>query len=147
MYSPTSTVTSHDVEPNLISILVSPMAWCIRSKPPFPGKRVTTTTPIATNTSKNDDTTNHTHNHKNKYNLDRRAEIVIESIRVLFALQNVQNAAYKKVNNKHPTIMTQLGIIIVDILHLPNNDERVYEVKVSVIIIYIGIALAEGFVA
>ena len=122
--SPSKEATNY-VEPNLISILVSTMTWCIRSKPPFPGKRVITTTSNTTNDK----------NSENNQNLDRRAELAIESIRVLFALQNVQNSAYKKVNAKHPTIMTQLGIIIVDILHLPNNDERVYEVKVAVLML------------
>ncbi len=100
--------TTSLIETNLISILVSTLAWSIRSKPPFPG---------------------------NTELLDRRSEIVIEIIRVLFALQHRHNTSYKKVNESNPEAMTQLGVLIVDILHLPNKDKRVYECKVSVLIL------------
>jgi len=101
-------LTTSLVETNLITILVSTLAWSIRSLPPFPGK----------NSS-----------------LDRRSEIAIEIVRVLFALQHKHNTSYKKVNDSNPEVMTQLGVLIVDILHLPNKDKRVYECKVSVLIL------------
>ena len=96
--------------PTLFSILVSTLAWSIRSNPPFPGK-------------------------KQNSKLDRRSEISIETIRVLFALQNRHQTSFKKVNESNPEIMTQLGIIMTDILNLSNHDPRVYECKVTVLIL------------
>ena len=72
--------------------------------------------------------------------LDQRWDVAIEIIRVLFALQNRHKSAYNKINERYPHIMTQLGVIIADILHLPNNDDRdghnrLYECKNTALII------------
>ena len=90
------TLPESSVKTNLISILVSTLAWSIRSLPPFPG---------------------------NNHLLDKRSEIAVEIVRVLFAMQHTHHSPYKKVNDSYPEVMTQLGVLIVDILHLPNRDE------------------------
>ena len=107
--NPLSSVKSTKNEANMVSILVSTLAWSIRSKPSFPGSIHDT--------------------------FDKRSEIVIEIVRILFAVRNRHITAYTKVSNANPDIMTQLGVIIVDLIHLPNKDRRVYECKVSVLML------------
>ena len=99
-------------EPNIVSILISTLAWSIRSFP----KISTSTTPIPKN--------------------DNRIDIAIEIIRVLFAIQNRHRSYYKQISDKDTPTMTQLGILIIDILHLPNNTHpKLYECKSTVVIL------------
>jgi len=100
--------TTTSAQPNLFTILVSTLAWCIRSKEPaaFPGYDIDN---------------------------DKRAELATEIINVLFAVRNGQGSSL--LNSNYQEVMTQLGIILVDILHLPNQDTRVYECKLSSLIL------------
>ena len=99
-------------EPNMVSILVSTLAWSIRSNP------TSTTTMTPTN--------------------DACIDIAIEIIRVLFAIQNRHRSYYKQISDNDTPTMTQLGILIIDILHLPNNTHpKFYECKSTVVILLI----------
>ncbi len=93
---------------NLFSILVATLAWSLRSQPPFPGDSPT----------------------------DRRAELTAEILRVLFALRS-GGAATKRVEAENPLLMAQLGVILVEILRMPNHDRRCYECKLAVVVLLI----------
>jgi len=96
---------SIDTAVNILSVLVSLLAWTLRSKPDFPGNK----------------------------NFDRRSELATEILRVLFAIRSNSALITKKLEESNPDIMTQLGILLVDILHLPNKDRRTYECKLAVL--------------
>ena len=116
---------------NLVSILVATLAWSVRSQSSSSSSSSSTTNNIASNTI---------YDENENQLLDQRWDVAIEIIRVLFALQNRHKSAYNKINERYPRIMTQLGVIIADILHLPNNDDRdghnrLYECKNTALII------------
>jgi len=116
---------------SLLTVLVTILAWTIRSEPSFPG-------------SENDST-------------DRRFDLVIEILRVMFAVQcsvgthhngsgssssssssgngngNAIEIGVKQLESENPEAMTQLGILLIDILLLPNRDRRSYECKLGVL--------------
>jgi hypothetical protein len=61
-------------------------------------------------------------------NFDRRSELVLEILRALFALDaGVSSKQYSE------NTMTQIGILLCDLLKLPNADARVYECKLAVV--------------
>ncbi len=88
---------------NLLSILVVTLAWSLRSEPTFP--------------SPSSD--------------DKRPDLIIEITRVLFALRNGNSKAAQHMELENQEIMTQMGVLIVDILKLPNRDQRCYECKLA----------------
>ena len=59
---------------------------------------------------------------------DRRSELALEILRALYAL-NTCSAR----RQPSPETMTQIGIVLCDLLHLSNSDERCYEIKLSVV--------------
>ena len=90
---------------NLFTMLVSTLAWALRSEPSFP--------------SSTDQ-------------LDRRSDLMIEIIHVLFALRSVgSKPAVERMELENDSMMTQLGIIIIDLLKLPNRNQRCYECKLA----------------
>jgi hypothetical protein len=109
----TELIIMEDIQPTLLSILISTLTWSIRSSQLL----------------HNDADDNNSQHHHLKI------DIAIEIIRVLFALQNRHKSSYKKANEENPQVMTQLGILIVDILHLPNTNPHIYECKVSILIL------------
>jgi len=90
---------------NVLSALVPLLAWTLNSKPTFPG---------------NDSS-------------DLRSELAIEILRVLFAIRGNGATISKQLEESNPELMTQLGILLVDILHLPNSNTRAYETKLAVL--------------
>ena len=90
---------------NLFTILVSTLAWALRSEPS-----------LATSTDV----------------LDRRSDLMIEIIHVLFALRSVgSKTVVERMELENNAMMTQLGIIIVDLLKLPNRNQRCYDCKLA----------------
>jgi len=92
---------------NLFTILVINLSWALRSEPAFPSQ----------------------------LKGDKRSDLIIEIIRVLFALRNGNAKAVAKMEADNQEIMTQMGIIIVDILKLPHRDKRCYECKLGALLL------------
>jgi len=103
---------SHEQQQQVVAdattVLIATLAWCIKSSPAFPGK--------------------------DRIN-DRRSDVALEILRILFALGGSDNASSannnNRTNNPHFDLMTQMGILLGDILHLPNANVATYEVKVA----------------
>lgn len=91
------------IKGSTLSVLVSLLAWTLQSDPTFPGSDPS----------------------------DLRSQLAIEILRVLFAIRSNDSNITKKLEESNPEVMTQLGILIVDILHLSNRDRRAYETKLS----------------
>ena len=91
---------------NVLTILISTLSWCIHS-PDFPG-------PMD----------------------DRRTDLAIEIIRILFAIRGVLGRnRVNEMEAENKEIMTALGILVVKILHLSNRDTRVYQCKLSTLML------------
>uniref|UniRef100_A0A7S2L5W3 Uncharacterized protein n=1 Tax=Leptocylindrus danicus TaxID=163516 RepID=A0A7S2L5W3_9STRA len=97
---------------DFVRALVATMAWAVRSEPRFPG---------------NDN--------------DHRADLVEEVLQLLLAIQPMYTGRYAaqvksstSQEDKKET-MTQLGIILCDILHIPNADSRAYRCKLAVVML------------
>jgi hypothetical protein len=91
---------------NVLTILISTLSWCINS-PDFPG-------PMD----------------------DRRSDLAIEIIRIIFAIRGVLGKnRVNEMEAENKEIMTALGILIVKILHLSNRDTRVYQCKLSTLML------------
>jgi hypothetical protein len=91
---------------NVLTILISTLSWCVHSHD-FPGSVD-----------------------------DRRSDLAIEIIRVLFAIRGVlgrNQVNEMEADNKE--IMTTLGFLMVDILHRSNRDNRVYQCKLSILML------------
>jgi hypothetical protein len=95
------------VKLNLFTILVATLAWALRSESVFPSP--------------------------NK--ADRRPDLIIEIIRVLFALRSGNSKTVQKMEAENVEMMTQMGVLIVDILKLPHQDQRCYECKLAVLLL------------
>jgi len=93
---------------SLRTVLVSTLAWCIRSNSPsFPGL-------IS----------------------DRRPDLVVEILNTLFAMSpgvSMNILSSKNDSFEEEDTMTQLGILLCDIIRLPNADARVYKCKLAVV--------------
>uniref|UniRef100_A0A7S4HXF2 Uncharacterized protein n=1 Tax=Odontella aurita TaxID=265563 RepID=A0A7S4HXF2_9STRA len=89
---------------DLASVLVATLAWTLRSDPPFPG-----TDPG-----------------------DRRSDLAVEVMRIMFVLQLRHASNNDEVKNDND-MMTQIGILICDILQLPNADFRIYDIKLAAV--------------
>lgn len=97
---------------DFVRALVATMAWAVRSEPDFPG-----------------------------YDNDHRADLVEEILQLLLAIQPMYTGRYAQqaksstsAEEKEET-MTQLGIIICDILRIPNPDSRAYRCKLAVVML------------
>ena len=99
---------------SLLTILVTTLAWSIRSTTPtpFPGDQD-----------------------------DRRCELAKEIISILFALNMGPCSKQIKSSAENRNIMTQLGVLIVDILHLPKVDGRVHDLKLQVLILLLDVTV------
>jgi hypothetical protein len=84
---------------DLLEVLVATMSWAFRS-PDFPGD-----------------------------NSDRRADLALEILRALFAL----DAGLSSRSQYSENTMTQIGILLCDLLKLPNSDARVFECKLAAV--------------
>lgn len=60
---------------------------------------------------------------------DRRAELALEILRALFAM----DAEVSSKSHYSQETMTQLGIILCELLKLPNSDARVFQCKLAVV--------------
>jgi len=99
-------VIAHEVQynVNLFTILVSTLAWALRSQPSL--------------------STSHP--------MDRRSDLIIEIIHVLFALRSVgSKRVVDQMELENRAMMTQLGIIILDLLKLPNRNKKCYDCKLA----------------
>ena len=85
---------------DLLEVLVATMSWAFRSEPAFPGD-----------------------------SSDRRADLVLEILRALFAL----DAGISSRSQYSENTMTQIGILLCDFFKLPNSDARVYECKLAAV--------------
>ena len=85
---------------DLLEVLVATMSWAVRSKAPFPGDAA-----------------------------DRRADLVLEILRALFAL----DAGISSKTRYSENSMTQIGILLCDLLKLSSADARVYECKLAIV--------------
>jgi hypothetical protein len=56
---------------------------------------------------------------------DRRPDLVLEILRTMYALQSRTNPSYDT--------MTQIGILLCELLHYSNADIRLYEMKLAVV--------------
>eukprot|EP00816_Leptocylindrus_hargravesii_P009469 CAMPEP_0196821588 /NCGR_PEP_ID=MMETSP1362-20130617/79962_1 /TAXON_ID=163516 /ORGANISM="Leptocylindrus danicus, Strain CCMP1856" /LENGTH=498 /DNA_ID=CAMNT_0042200829 /DNA_START=169 /DNA_END=1665 /DNA_ORIENTATION=+ len=97
---------------DFVRALVATMAWAVRSEPRFPG---------------NDN--------------DHRADLVEEILQLLLAIQPMYTGRYAaqvksstSQEDKEET-MTQLGIILCDVLSVPNADSRAYRCKLAVVML------------
>jgi hypothetical protein len=91
---------------NVLTILITTLSWCVHS-PDFPGSTE-----------------------------DRRSDLAIEIIRVLFAIRGVLGKhQVKEMEDENQEIMTRLGNLIVYMLHLSNQNSRVYQCKLSVLML------------
>jgi len=77
---------------------------------------------------------------------DLRPELSLEMLNILFIIQSVESK-YKNTQNinsseikdeekkidKNQAILTQIGILFTDILHLSNHNHRIYKVKLAVV--------------
>ena len=72
---------------------------------------------------------------------DRRSELAKEIISILFELNFGPTSKQIKSSSGHSVLimLTPLGVLIVDPLHLSNGDERVYDLKLQVLILWIGV--------
>ena len=92
---------------DLVHVLIATSAWCMRSSI-FPG----------------DD-------------LDQRADLLEENLNVLFLLQPTYSGNLARFVKHMPSdegkeeVLTQLGILVCDILHLCNRDSRSYRCKLA----------------
>ena len=93
---------------SLRTVLVATLAWCIRSNSPsFPGL-------IG----------------------DRRPDLVVEILNTLFAMSPGVSQSLSSNGNdsfEEEDTMTQLGILLCDIIRYPNADVRVYKCKLAVV--------------
>jgi len=74
---------------------------------------------------------------------DLRPELAIEILNILFIVQSIQNRNQSNLSknandltNSHQdeeVVMAQIGMLLPDILHLPNDNMRVYKIKLSVV--------------
>ncbi|KAL7538396.1 hypothetical protein ACHAXR_011412 [Thalassiosira sp. AJA248-18] len=60
---------------------------------------------------------------------DRRSELVVEILRAMYAL----NLCSARSRRPSQDTMTQIGIILCDLLHLSNSDERCYNIKLAAV--------------
>ena len=102
------TIVTQQYKLNLFTILVSTLAWSLRSDPRFPSQDPA----------------------------DRRSDLLIEIIHVLFALRSVgSKSSMEQMEQENQEMMTQMGVLIVDILKLPNQDQRGYDCKLAVLLL------------
>ena len=87
----------------LSETLIATLAWAFRSEPPFPG--VTSA--------------------------DRRSDLVLEILRALYALDTTSDPS--KSSRPCNDAMDQIAVILCELLRFPNADERVYQIKLSVV--------------
>eukprot|EP00979_Chaetoceros_neogracilis_P000251 scaffold72_cov274-Chaetoceros_neogracile.AAC.6 len=102
----TPPVIAHEVqyEVNLFTILVSTLAWALRSEPSFPSS----------------------------HPMDRRSDLIIEIIHALFAIRSVgSKRVVERMELENRAMMTQLGIIILDLLRLSNRNKKCYDCKLA----------------
>jgi len=96
----------------LSEVLITTLAWAYRvdeSDPPFPGVQS-----------------------------DRRSDLVLEILRALYVMGSTTTTTTTtnhRHNNKsaHTAMMTQIGIILCELLQLSSADERVYNIKLAVV--------------
>uniref|UniRef100_A0A7S2XIN1 Uncharacterized protein n=1 Tax=Attheya septentrionalis TaxID=420275 RepID=A0A7S2XIN1_9STRA len=96
---------------DITSVLVETLTWTIKSEPSFPGDASS----------------------------DRRADLALEILRVLYALRNGQIAgsqrgSFSEIQEKRiEDNMKKMGALLCAILNLPNENKQVYDVKLAAI--------------
>eukprot|EP00978_Attheya_sp_CCMP212_P032586 scaffold128060_cov55-Attheya_sp.AAC.3 len=96
---------------DITSVLVETLTWTIKSEPSFPGDASS----------------------------DRRADLALEILRVLYALRNGQIAgsqrgSFSEIQEKRiEDNMKKMGALLCAILNLPNENKQVYAVKLAAI--------------
>lgn len=100
-----------DIDGSILSLktlLVATLAWCIRSTtPPFPGS-----------------------------DADQRPDLAEEILHTLFAMSSTSTGASSNSSNnsqEEEDTMTQIGILLCEIIRLPNADMRVYKCKLAAV--------------
>ena len=93
----------------LSEVLITTLAWAYRGvdesdHPPFPGVQS-----------------------------DRRSDLVLEILRALYVLGSTTTTNHRRHNKPSHTTMTQIGIILCELLQLSSADERVYNIKLAVV--------------
>ena len=106
----TNGINNSDTDPsqdenNLLKVIVSTLAWTLRSEPTFPGS----------------------------HNSDRRSDLVIEILRVLFVISNFKDVSLNKLDESNLDSMTHVGNILLDLINLPSENVRSFKCKLSAI--------------
>lgn len=95
-----------DYNVNLFTILIVTLSWALRAEPSI-------ASPVLDP-------------------VDRRADLIIEILRVIFALKSTTpKQVIDRIEKENHAIMTQLGIILVDLLKLSNRIQRCHDCKLA----------------